>query len=61
MTMYTDMVKENAAQKIRYETEFERIKKTEVNYPWVDFNDHIYSDSMLHSVIVIINRLNNQK
>lgn len=57
MNMYTDMLKQNEVSKNRYEKD-RKIHSAE-KYWYADYSNKPFSDTMLHSVITIINRLNN--
>lgn len=57
MNMYTDMLKKNEVSKNRYEKD-RKIHSAE-KYWYADYSNKPFSDTMLHSVITIINRLNN--
>ena len=56
MNMYTDMLKQNTLSKNKYDADVK--KHTAEKYWHPDYSTKPFSDTMLHSVITIINRLN---
>lgn len=59
MELYMKMTEANKKAKIEYQRDKE--KHSDVKYYYPSFSERPYSDTMLHSIIVIINRLNNSK
>lgn len=57
MELYMEMTEANKKAKIEYKRDQEKHSSEKYYYP--SFSEHPFSDTMLHSIVVIINRLNN--
>lgn len=60
MELYMEMTEANKKAKIEYDEDKKKWREKEKYYCPM-FSEQPYSDTMLHSIIVIINRLNNSK
>ena len=58
MELYTEMLDENIKAKKAYDDDLKKHSNSQYYYSRVV--EKPYSEAMLHSIIVIINRLNNQ-
>lgn len=59
MEMYQDMIKQNAIHEIKQKKEKENFKPDK--YQWYFYwKVNPYSETMLHSIITVINKLNNK-
>ncbi len=59
MEMYQDMVKQNAMHEIKQKKDKENFKANP-NHPYFWSTCNPYSETMLHSIITVINKLNNR-
>jgi len=60
MELYMEMTEANKKSEFEYKEDKKKWLEKE-KYYFPPFSEHPFSDTMLHSIIVIISRLNNQK